>query len=156
MQENDWQRRSDFWSVQGEIPKTRKRRERSTETLILCGHGIALRIENGSLAIKNGFTHFPQEQETFRYFRGDLDRPAKIIVLDGSGHLTFDALDWLAEQDVPLIRVSWTGEIITVAGGRATARIVRKPNGNVRRGRMQNVWSHSAATSSVEKSKIPL
>ncbi|WP_336490666.1 CRISPR-associated endonuclease Cas1 [Methylobacterium nigriterrae] len=83
----------------------------------MCGHGISLRVENGSLAIKNGFTHFPQEQETFRYFRGDLDRPARIVVLDGSGHLTFDVLDWLAEQDVPLLRVSWTGDVVTVAGG---------------------------------------
>ena len=112
-----WLGRSEFWLAQTRPATPRKRRERSTETLVLCGHGISLRVENRSLAIKNGFTHFPQERETFRYFRGDLDRPARIIVLDGSGHLTFDVLDWLAEQDVPLIRVTWTGDVITVAGG---------------------------------------
>lgn len=117
MPDSDWKLRNEFWLSSGPVLALRKRRERSTETLVLCGHGISLRIENRSLAIKNGFTHFPQERETFRYFRGDLDRPARIIVLDGSGHLTFDVLDWLAEQDVPLIRVSWTGDVITVAGG---------------------------------------
>ena len=109
--------RSEFWLAQRPAQKTRKLRERSAETLILCGHGIALRVDASTLLIKNGFTHYPQEQEVFRYFRGDLDRPARIVVLDGSGHLTFEVLDWLAEQDVPLIRVSWTGDVITVAGG---------------------------------------
>ncbi|WP_162560579.1 CRISPR-associated endonuclease Cas1 [Methylobacterium durans] len=113
----DWQQRSSFWLEKTPSPVTPKRRERSTDTLILCGHGISLRVENGSLAIKNGFTHYPQEQETFRYFRGDLTRPVRIIVLDGSGHLTFDVLDWLADQDVPLLRISWTGDVVTVAGG---------------------------------------
>ncbi|MGH1573236.1 CRISPR-associated endonuclease Cas1 [Methylobacterium sp. P31] len=84
---------------------------------MLSGHGIALRVDAGTLLIRNGLTHHPQQHETHRYFRGDLDRPARIIVLDGSGHLTFDVLDWLAEQDVPLIRVTWTGDVVTVAGG---------------------------------------
>jgi CRISP-associated protein Cas1 len=84
--------------------------------LILCGHGVSLRVEGGTLLIKNGFTHYPQQREEYRYFQGDLDRPARIIVLDGSGSISFDVLDWLAEQDIPLIRVSWTGEAVTVIG----------------------------------------
>lgn len=114
---SDWQQRCAFWLDQSPTPNTRKRRERSAETLVLCGHGIALRVEAGTLLVRNGFTHHPQPQETHRFFRGDLDRPARIIVLDGSGHLTFDVLDWLAEQDVPLIRVTWTGDVVTVVGG---------------------------------------
>ena len=38
-------------------------------------------------------------------------------MLDGSGSISFDVLDWLAEQDIPLIRISWTGEVVTVLGG---------------------------------------
>jgi CRISP-associated protein Cas1 len=34
------------------------------EPLILSGHGISLRIEGGALTIRNGFTHYPQKQET--------------------------------------------------------------------------------------------
>jgi hypothetical protein len=33
--------------------------------------------------------------------------------LDGSGSISFDVLDWLAEQEIPLIRISWTGEVVT-------------------------------------------
>lgn len=113
----NWRDRCEFWSESPAPERQRKRRERSSEPLILCGHGISLRVEGGTLAVKNGFTHYPQKQETFRYFCGDLDRPARIIAVDGSGALTFDVLDWLAEQDIPLIRVSWTGEVTTVAGG---------------------------------------
>jgi len=61
--------------------------------LILCGHGVSLRVEGGTLLIKNGFTHYPQQREEYRYFQGDLDRPARIIVLDGSGSISFDVLD---------------------------------------------------------------
>ena len=112
-----WRDRCEFWNLQARTETARKRRERSTEPLILCGHGVSLRVEAGTLVVKNGFTHYPQTQEVYRYFRGHHDCPSRIIVLDGSGALTFDVLDWLAEQDVPLIRINWKGEVVTVAGG---------------------------------------
>ena len=113
----EWARRSEFWIEAARVAKpARRRRERSSEILTLAGHGISLRVDAGTLHIKNGLTHYPQQREEFRYFRGDLDRPARIILLDGSGSISFDVLDWLAEQDIPLIRISWTGEVVTVAG----------------------------------------
>jgi len=89
--------------------------QRRTEPLILCGHGVALKIEMGSLLVRNGFTHHPQKREEFRFFRGSLDIPPQIIMLDGSGNITFDVLNWLAEQNVALTRVTWRGEIATVS-----------------------------------------
>jgi hypothetical protein len=47
--------------------------------------GMSLRVENGALLIRNGLSHYPQERETFRFFRGDLLLPSRIILLDGSG-----------------------------------------------------------------------
>ena len=85
----DWVERCNHWN--GTVTQARQKRdkrERSSETLVLCGHGITLRVEAGTLLVKNGFTHYPQVQETHRYFRGDLDRPSRIIVLDGSGAIT--------------------------------------------------------------------
>ena len=35
-----------------------------------------------SLLVRNGFTHYPQKQETYRYFKGDPDLPPRIIMLD--------------------------------------------------------------------------
>ena len=34
-----------------------------------------------------------------RFFRGDLSLPSRIILLDGSGTISFDVLSWLAEQE---------------------------------------------------------
>ena len=71
----------------------------------------------GTLLIRNGFTHYPQQREEIRYFRGDLERPAQIVILDGSGSISFDVLDWLSEQEIPLIRVNWQGDVTAVIGG---------------------------------------
>ncbi len=72
--------------------------------------------ENGALTIRNGFTHYPQKREIIRYFPGDVALPERIILLDGSGSISFDVLSWLAEQKVSLIRIDWKGDIVCVAG----------------------------------------
>ena len=95
----------------------RVRRQHSRDPLILAGHGVSLRIEAGTLLIRNGFTHYPQKQETYRFFKGDADLPPRIIMLDGSGSITFDVLTWLNEQKVPLVKIDWTGNAVTVVSG---------------------------------------
>jgi len=112
----DWAIRSAFWQseIANSKPKRRKR-ERNSTPLILCGQGVSLRIENGALVIREGFTHYPQEQAIHRHYRGDLDLPPRIVLLDGSGTLSFDVLSWFAEQGVTLARIKWTGEV-AVAG----------------------------------------
>ena len=77
---------------------------------------MSLRIENGALTIQNGFTHYPQNREIIRYFRGDVALPERVILLDGSGSISFDVLSWLAEQKVSFIRIDWKGDIVCVAG----------------------------------------
>jgi CRISP-associated protein Cas1 len=93
----------------------RTKRAKPPPAIILAGHGLSLRVENGSLTIQNGFTHYPQQREIIRYFRGDVALPERIILLDGSGSISFDVL-WLAEQKATLIRINWKGDIICVAG----------------------------------------
>lgn len=115
---SEWAERSESWIGEAnKFEKKRKRRERNSNPLILTGHGASLRIENGALVIRDGFTHYPQQQARHRYFRGNLDLPSRILLLDGSGTLSFDVLSWLAEQGVALARVKWTGEVAIVASG---------------------------------------
>jgi CRISPR-associated endonuclease Cas1 len=92
--------------------------------LILAGHGVSLRVEAGTLLVRNGFTHYPQKHQIYRYFKGDADLPPRIIMLDGSGSVTFDVMTWLNEQKVPLVKIDWTGNVVTVVsgGGLATSR----------------------------------
>ena len=88
----------------------------TASALILAGHGVSLRIHGGALEIQNGLTHYPQRRETYLFFPRDADLPERIVLLDGSGSISFDVLSWLAEQKVSLIRIDWKGEIVCVAG----------------------------------------
>jgi len=115
-----WAERSRFWLEKVEANRTkRKRREKASTPLILTGLNMQMRVERGTLIIRDGTTHYPQEIREYRFFKGSLDLPPRIIVLDGYGSLTLDALDWLAEQSVSLIRVRWNGQFFSMlsAGG---------------------------------------
>jgi len=52
-----------------------------------------------------------------------LDIPPALVVLDGSGNITIDAIDWLARHRVPLIRTRWDGQFaaIVTSGGQAAS-----------------------------------
>lgn len=115
---NNWANRAEFWLKQyGKSLPKRKLRERNPAPLILNGHGVSLRIENGTLVIRDGFTHYPQKRGEYRFFPRDLELPSRILLLDGSGTLSFEVLTWLAEQGVALARVKASGEVATVASG---------------------------------------
>ena len=110
-----WRSRNEYWiSEANRAARPRRRRERQKEPLILCGHGVSLRVDGGTLMIRNGLTHYPQKREEFRFFKGDPAIPLRIILLDGSGCISFHVLDWLAEQSVALVRIDWKGEMVSV------------------------------------------
>jgi CRISPR-associated protein Cas1 len=115
--DTQWATRSSMWQARVEKASVRRtKRAKAAPALILAGHGVSLRIENGALTIKNGFTHYPQQREIIRYFHGDVALPERIILLDGSGSISFDVLSWLAEQKISFIRIDWKGDIVCVAG----------------------------------------
>jgi CRISP-associated protein Cas1 len=116
--DREWSERSLHWVQRGRVPRDKRgRRQPSLDPLILAGHGVSLRIEAGTLLIRNGFTHYPQKRETYRYFKGDADLPPRIIMLDGSGSITFDVLTWLNEQKVPLVKIDRASNAVTVVSG---------------------------------------
>jgi CRISPR-associated endonuclease Cas1 len=113
-----WAARNEHWSAFRAKPRRyRAKRERSREPLVLCGHGVSLKVEKGALAIRDGFTHWPQERTEYRLFKGAHDLPPRIVMLDGSGSLSFDVMDWLSSQNIPLIRVDYQGHVLSVIGG---------------------------------------
>jgi CRISP-associated protein Cas1 len=112
-----WATRSSMWKNRVEKALARRtKRAKAQPALILAGHGVLLPIENGGLTIQNGFTHYPQKREVIRYFRGDVALSERIVLLDGSGSISFDVLSWLAGQEVVLMRIDWKGGIVRVAG----------------------------------------
>ena len=121
--DQEFAKRSEYWLGKSVPSRSHggpaKRRDR--KPLIICGHGARLNIERGTLFIKNGFTHYPQKQEEFRYFRGDPHLPNRIIIIDASGSITFNVLEWLSQQEIPLIHLNWQGDIICVANSSYSA-----------------------------------
>jgi CRISPR-associated protein Cas1 len=91
--------------------------------MILTGHGLSIRVDKGSLVVRDGHTHYPAERREWRFFNGGLDIPPAFMVIDGSGKFTLDAIDWLARHRVPLIRIRWDGRFssIVTSGGQAAS-----------------------------------
>jgi CRISPR-associated protein Cas1 len=115
--DTQWAIRSDMWRTRTERATARRtKRAKPVSALTLAGHGVSMRIEGGALTIQNGFTHYPQRPDIIRYFKGDISLPERIVLLDGSGSVSFDVLSWLAEQKVSLIRINWKGDVVCVAG----------------------------------------
>ena len=113
-----WYSRSALWHQQNIQPvhKPSLFRRPTRVPLILAGHGVSLRIDHGALFVKGGRTHHPQKVEEYRFFPGAKNLPSRIVILDGSGSLTFEVIDWLMVQAIPLIRIDWRGEVVTVIG----------------------------------------
>ncbi len=113
-----WSHRSAYWAnVPAPRPQVRSKKSPQNGPLILTGHGVRLRVDHGALLVRNGFTHYPQRREEWRFFPGDWRTPSRIVVLDGDGGLSFDVLAWLSAQQIPLVRIDWRGAIVVVAGG---------------------------------------
>jgi CRISPR-associated endonuclease Cas1 len=112
-----WADRCAYWlNTPAEKPRRGSPRRQANKPLILTGHGMRLRVDNGALVVRNGFTHYPQAVDEKRYFRGDRNRPSRIIVVDGSGSVSFEVLAWLSEQAIPLVQIDWRGKVVTVLG----------------------------------------
>lgn len=105
----EWAERSEHWNAHRVPTRGRAKKFRHREPLILCGHGVKIRVDHGTLLIHNGFTHYPQKREEYRFFPGDADLPSRIVMLDGSGGLSFDALDWMSDQKITLVKLDWRG-----------------------------------------------
>ena len=113
-----WAERSDYWlQTCSASARKAKRHEDNPSALILNGHGVSLRVEQGALVIRDGFTHYPQTQTKHRFWPGQPSLPTRILLLEGSGTLSFDVLSWLASQNIPLARVTWDGQVAAVASG---------------------------------------
>ena len=125
-----WAERSEYWLGKAhEMPGRKgpaKRRDR--RPLMICGHSARLQIDRGTLFVRNGFTHYPQKREEFRFFKGDPNLPTRIIIFDASGSISFDVLEWLGQRQIPLIQIDWQGNVICVANSNYSAnpKLVQK------------------------------
>ena len=124
---DEWAVRSQYWHSEynSNLPK-RKRRERQSNPLILTGYGLSIRVDKGRLVIKDGLTHFPSKPAETIFFKGSLDLPPRIVIVDGKGNISLDALDWLQEQSIDLIRLRFDGRVQFVVSANGYAADPKK------------------------------
>jgi hypothetical protein len=68
--DSEWADRSKYWSERPTRPRDKRfLRQPSRDPLILAGHCVSLRIEAGTLLIRNGFTHYPQKARDLPLFQ---------------------------------------------------------------------------------------
>lgn len=112
---DEWASRCNYWQTKADKQrKKRKRREKESHALILIGQGLSMNVDKGRLIVRDGLTHYPQKRREYVFYKGSLDLPSRILVIDGSGSITLDALDWLANQQTSLIRLRYDGTVSSV------------------------------------------
>jgi CRISP-associated protein Cas1 len=113
----EWFERSAHWQEQSAWkPRHPHQKRKVRNPLVLGGHGVRLRIDRSTLYILNGFTHYPQQREEWRFFPGHPDLPSRIVVIDADGSITFNVLAWLLTQHIPLVQINWRGEAVALGG----------------------------------------
>jgi CRISPR-associated endonuclease Cas1 len=107
----EWAGRSEYWLNYREPKRGRQKKFKYREPLILCGHGVRINVHRNTLVIRPGLTHYPQTREEIRFFPGDGNLPDRIIILDGDGGITFDALNWMVQQKIIFAQLNYRGRI---------------------------------------------
>lgn len=107
----EWAERSEYWLNYREPKRGRQKKFKYRLPLILCGHGVRINVHRNTLLIRPGLTHFPQKREEIRFFPGDGNLPDRIIILDGDGGITFDALNWMAQQRIIFAQLNYRGRV---------------------------------------------
>lgn len=113
-----WLKRGAVWEKKN-LKKKRKPgtpHDQANPPLVLAGHGVNLKIHRGSLVVQNGFTHYPQKREEYRFFAGSRSLPSRIVLLEADGVLSLDVIGWLSKQKVPLVLLNWLGEVVSIMG----------------------------------------
>ena len=115
-----WAERAQYWESHGTQQSTEPEPFNAPRIeqppLVPNGHGVRLRIHNGCLLIRNGFTHYPQRNEELRLSPGDRKLPSRIIALDNDGSITFDVVAWLSQHQVLFVLIDWRGHVVSVVG----------------------------------------
>lgn len=121
-----WAERAKYWEeqVSGPVPLAKRFGRgaiRKRSPLVLTGHGIRLSVERGALFVQNGYSYYPQKRQEWRLFPGDWRLPTKIVLVGASGSISLPVINWLNQQELPLIILDWQGEIVSVIGKPQTA-----------------------------------
>jgi CRISPR-associated protein Cas1 len=126
--DGSWFDRGAYWEGELTPSKVSSPWRRQRTPLVLAGHGVQVRVDAGTLLVRNGHTHHPQVREEFRFFPGDPSLPSRIVLVDTDGYITLSAIEWLARQGVPLALLAWDGtarSLLAAEGSRSDPELLK-------------------------------
>ena len=82
-------------------------------TIIVTGYGCKLSIDKGALVVKQGCTHDNQDSKPTILYPGT-HSIKNIILLDCTGNITIDAIDWCCRHEVCIMMLDQDGSLLQV------------------------------------------
>lgn len=78
----------------------------------LYGYGLAVRVDRGHLTLEDGVG----PRRRYSRFARVGHRLDRVVVIGSSGHISFEALRWLADQDISFVMLERNGKVLATTG----------------------------------------
>jgi CRISPR-associated endonuclease Cas1 len=92
------------------LPRTPLRKQ--GEIVVIDGYGISVRVQRGQLIVVDGVGRDRRD----RRFGRATSKPARLVVLGGSGLLSLEAVRWLGDIGAALVCIDRDGQILCSSG----------------------------------------
>ncbi len=86
---------------------------RGSDTVVVSGYGVHLKVENESLVAEYEQRHVPGRKKLLRLDRG-VHRVKQIFICSHGGYVSFEAIDWCAQQDITVFVLNWRNDVVQV------------------------------------------
>jgi len=88
-------------------------RLRNSDTVVLGGYGCFVKVRNGGLVVEYETGHGLGNARVLSFNRG-IHKVKKIVILAGSGYISFGAIEWACQQDITIYMLNYDGEFLQV------------------------------------------
>jgi CRISPR-associated endonuclease Cas1 len=98
---------------------------RNSDTFVVSGYGVHLKVEYESLAVEYEQGHVPGRKKLLKLDRG-VHKMKKIFICSHGGYVSFEAIEWCSQQEITVFLLNWKNDVVQVITPRQSrdARLV--------------------------------
>ena len=86
---------------------------RGSDTVVVSGYGVHLKVEYESLIIEYERGHIPGRKKLLRLDQG-VHKTKKIFICSHGGYASFEAMEWCSQQDITVFVLNWRNDVVQV------------------------------------------
>lgn len=86
---------------------------RDSDTAVVSGYGVHLKVEYDSLVAECELGHVPGRKKLLRLDRG-IHKMKQIFISSHGGYVSFEAIEWCAQQDITVFLLNWRNDVVQV------------------------------------------